>query len=132
MNYICGGNGNISTFSLIFLYKQQISFIYMGYHLLFLAYSLLKCLYWLSNSWQGHDLTVPSADLRQRSPNKPRLTLCERVIIKSQKLSNTEGDKSGEEKNLKEDTTDMWSVVWRQQRSFDLILSGWAQKLFIR
>ncbi|XP_058273602.1 sodium- and chloride-dependent GABA transporter 2-like isoform X2 [Hemibagrus wyckioides] len=56
---------------------------------------------------RGHDLTVPSADLRQRSPNKPRLTLCERVIIKSQKLSNTEGDKSGEEKNLKEDTTDM-------------------------
>ncbi|TSK13157.1 Sodium- and chloride-dependent GABA transporter 2 [Bagarius yarrelli] len=55
----------------------------------------------------GHDMTEPSADLQQRSPNKPRLTLCKRVIIKPQKLSETEEDKSVEEKNLKEDTTDM-------------------------
>ncbi|KAM9467461.1 sodium- and chloride-dependent GABA transporter 2-like [Clarias gariepinus] len=56
---------------------------------------------------KGRDLIVPSADLQQRSPNKPRLTLCERVIIKEQKLSHTEEDKSVEEKALKEDTTNM-------------------------
>ncbi|XP_017350036.1 sodium- and chloride-dependent GABA transporter 2 isoform X3 [Ictalurus punctatus] len=56
---------------------------------------------------KGPGLIVPSADLHQRSPNKPRLTLCEHVIIKRQKLSHTEGEKSVEEKALKEDTTDM-------------------------
>ncbi|KAF4079602.1 hypothetical protein AMELA_G00179870 [Ameiurus melas] len=56
---------------------------------------------------KGPGLIVPSADLHQRSPNKPRLTLCEHVIIKRQKLSHTEGEKSVVEKALKEDTTDM-------------------------
>lgn len=52
-------------------------------------------------------MIAPSADLQQRSPNKPRLTLCEHVILKAQKLSHTEGEKSVEEKALKEDTTEM-------------------------
>ncbi|XP_053506065.1 sodium- and chloride-dependent GABA transporter 2 isoform X2 [Ictalurus furcatus] len=56
---------------------------------------------------KGPGLIVPSADLHQRSPNKPRLTLCKHVIIKRQKLSHTAGEKSVEEKALKEDTTDM-------------------------
>lgn len=52
-------------------------------------------------------MTSPSADLQQRNPNKPRLTLCEYVITEGEKLSYTEGEKSVEEKALKEDTTDM-------------------------
>ncbi|XP_060759013.1 sodium- and chloride-dependent GABA transporter 2-like [Neoarius graeffei] len=56
---------------------------------------------------RGRDMTSPSADLQQRNPNKPRLTLCEYVITEGEKLSYTEGEKSVEEKALKEDTTDM-------------------------
>lgn len=73
----------------------------------FLRACFFKCLSQPSNPWQGPDLIVPSADLQQRSPDKPRLMLCKQVIIKSQKLSHTDEDKSVEEKALKEDTTGM-------------------------
>ncbi|KAJ8373536.1 hypothetical protein SKAU_G00041160 [Synaphobranchus kaupii] len=39
------------------------------------------------NSKSPHEITSPSTDLRQAFPQKPRLTLCERVIFEGQRAS---------------------------------------------
>ncbi|XP_062852549.1 sodium- and chloride-dependent GABA transporter 2-like [Trichomycterus rosablanca] len=51
---------------------------------------------------RGRDRIVPSSDLQQRNPDKPRLTLCNRVILKSQRMFHMVN--GVEEKPCKQDT----------------------------